>query len=324
MTSADRFNLNDFVTAGFLRNAIFLKKNSSVEANSVIHDLESRLLLVKPRIINGSYGDDPRAAAESVTLAVIQAIQEIRPRIIAAVSNSVSMFLSSWKGGLFDWQLKAEEDDGGLFDIDAIDILVLSEVASWIETWLWGGITLEERIDLYLSSVRASLFQAMAGAISGEPDPDEAAMSAARMFSARVLNRSTPTSIVRGVKVLIEMGASSAAGGITIDAVRRNPGFFSGIQWNKSLESNVCPRCNALHGMVFQADSLPAFPQHINCHCFLVPVVRGYQASKIEPFEVAFARLPESTRRQILGDRGFNSLAGRSASRRDLFREAGV
>jgi hypothetical protein len=324
MTSTDRLNLNDFVVAGFLRNAIFLKKNSSVESNSVIQDLESRLLHVKPRIINGFYGDDPRAIAESVTLSVIQSVQEIRPRIVSAVLSSVSAFLFSWKSGLFDWIMKAEEDDGGLFDVDVIDILALSEVARWIDTWLWGGITLEERIDLYLSSVRASLFQAIAGAISGEPDPDEAAMSAARMFSARVLNRSTPTSLVRGVKSLIEMGASSAAGGITIDAVRRNPGFFIGIQWNKSLESNVCPRCNALHGVVFQADSLPAFPQHINCHCFLVPVVRGYQASKIEPFEVSFARLPESTRRQILGDRGFDSLSGRPASRRDLFREAGV
>lgn len=45
------------------------------------------------------------------------------------------------------------------------------------------------------------------------------------------------------------------------------------VRWVTKHDDRVCAECEPLDGQVFKIDKMPMLPQHINCRCFVVPVL---------------------------------------------------
>jgi len=46
------------------------------------------------------------------------------------------------------------------------------------------------------------------------------------------------------------------------------------VVYNSVLEPNTCGVCESLHGTVFDIDSAPDLPLHVNCKCFFTPIIK--------------------------------------------------
>jgi len=47
------------------------------------------------------------------------------------------------------------------------------------------------------------------------------------------------------------------------------------IKWVASLGARTCPICEELNGQIYEINSAPRPPAHVNCRCSLVPIIKG-------------------------------------------------
>lgn len=84
----------------------------------------------------------------------------------------------------------------------------------------------------------------------------------------------------------------------TLEIYRENPNII-GWEWVAAKSERTCPVCLALDGKVF--DVKDPFPQHINCRCTMIPVIRGVERPPRTLGAEWFARQPDEIKEKILG-----------------------
>lgn len=85
----------------------------------------------------------------------------------------------------------------------------------------------------------------------------------------------------------------------TLDIYRDNKDVIEGWEWVAAKSPRTCPVCLALDGTVYKLN-VP-FPQHINCRCTLIPVIKGVPRPKRETGAEWFDRQPDAVKEMILG-----------------------
>lgn len=78
-----------------------------------------------------------------------------------------------------------------------------------------------------------------------------------------------------------------------------NSDIVGGVIWVATLDSVTCPRCGALDGLEFDADSGPRPPLHIYCRCATIPSLTG-----------KFKALSEGRKRTSVGSDGPAQVSG--------------
>ena len=61
------------------------------------------------------------------------------------------------------------------------------------------------------------------------------------------------------------------------ETYRQNSRLFSGYRYLGTLDSRTCLVCGELDGKIFQSTDEPDLPQHPNCRCLWLPVIRGME-----------------------------------------------
>jgi SPP1 gp7 family putative phage head morphogenesis protein len=78
-----------------------------------------------------------------------------------------------------------------------------------------------------------------------------------------------------------------------------NSDVISGWEWVASKSPRTCPVCLALDGRVFKLQS--EFPQHINCRCTMIAVIKGVTRPERTLGSEWFDRQPKDVQNKILG-----------------------
>lgn len=61
-----------------------------------------------------------------------------------------------------------------------------------------------------------------------------------------------------------------------------NKDILKGEKWSATLDSSTCPRCAVLDGKVFDLGDGPTTPEHVNCRCVRVPVLKSWEEMGIK------------------------------------------
>jgi len=84
----------------------------------------------------------------------------------------------------------------------------------------------------------------------------------------------------------------------TLQIYRENPDI-EGWEWVASKSPRTCPACLAMDGRVF--DLKDEFPQHINCRCTMIPVIKGMARPERETGAEWFDKQAYDIKEIILG-----------------------
>ncbi len=85
----------------------------------------------------------------------------------------------------------------------------------------------------------------------------------------------------------------------TLEIYRDNEDVIEGWEWVAAKSPRTCPACLAMDGRIFKLKD--AFPQHINCRCTLIPVIKGVPRSKRTLGPDWLAKQSAEVQDQILG-----------------------
>jgi len=84
----------------------------------------------------------------------------------------------------------------------------------------------------------------------------------------------------------------------TLEVYRENPDII-GWEWVAAKSERTCPVCLALDGQIF--DIKEPFPQHINCRCTMIAVIKGVTRPTLETGAEWFARQSDEVKAKIIG-----------------------
>lgn len=80
---------------------------------------------------------------------------------------------------------------------------------------------------------------------------------------------------------------------------------FTGWEWVAAKSERTCVVCLALDGTIYELD-VP-FPQHINCRCTLIPVIKGVERPKRELGSEWFDRQSDEVKEKMIGIDGLDA-----------------
>ena len=96
-----------------------------------------------------------------------------------------------------------------------------------------------------------------------------------------------------------------------------NEDIIKGVQWVATLDTRTCPICGALDGKQFPVSSGPTPPEHHNCRCTRVPVLKSWKELGLPLNEI-----PPGSRAsmdgQVSGDMTFPQWLKRQSEERQI------
>lgn len=90
-----------------------------------------------------------------------------------------------------------------------------------------------------------------------------------------------------------------------LEVLRENQDILEGWEFCASKSRRTCPVCLALDGRIFKLKD--EFPQHPNCRCQILPIIKGLPRRKRTIGSDWFAEQPDEIKKEILGTESFDA-----------------
>ena len=165
--------------------------------------------------------------------------------------------------------------------------------------FLSDGSPLRDLLDELPAHAVRSVEGALVEAVSTGRNPRETALRMRRALGGNV-NRALTIARTESLRAYRET---------TRETYAANGDVVRGWVWHSARDSRTCSVCWAMHGSEFE--NREPLGSHPNCRCALVPKTATWEelgveglpdtTPRVEPGPAAFARLPKTTQKRILG-----------------------